>query len=67
MFLVKDKTSQQEILEMFGGPNMHTGDGHGNEMWTYDRMSYETSSSVDFKIVVASASAIRRPPHLNWG
>ena len=31
---------QSEVLEVFGGPNIVTGDGNGSETWTYDRMSY---------------------------
>jgi hypothetical protein len=38
-------TSQSQVLESFGGPNIVTGDAAGRETWTYDRMSYESSSS----------------------
>ena len=40
LFLEKAKTIQSEVLEVFGGPNIVTGDGNGSETWTYDRMSY---------------------------
>ena len=35
---------QSEVLEVFGGPNIVTGDGDGSETWTYDRMSYVSSA-----------------------
>ena len=44
LFLEKNKTSQTQVLEAFGGPNIVAGDADGNETWTYDRMSYEVSS-----------------------
>ena len=40
LFLEKEKTVQSEVLEVFGGPNIVTGDAGGSETWTYDRMSY---------------------------
>jgi hypothetical protein len=30
-------TTQADIIETFGGPNVTTLDGSGNEMWVYDR------------------------------
>lgn len=44
LLLEKGKTTQSEVLEAFGGPNIVTGDAGGNETWTYDRMSYVASS-----------------------
>lgn len=40
-------TSQADILERFGAPNVATIDGSGREMWVYDRhatVSYDKSS-----------------------
>lgn len=40
-------TTQAEIIEAFGGPNITTVDGSGSEMWVYDRhatVSYDKSS-----------------------
>lgn len=44
ILLNKGETRQQEVLEAFGGPNIVAGDADGNETWTYDRMSYISSS-----------------------
>ncbi len=44
ILLDKGMTNQQEVLEALGGPNIVAGDGDGNETWTYDRMSYVSSS-----------------------
>ena len=38
-------TTQAEILEKFGAPNITTLDGNGNEMWVYDRHATVTSNS----------------------
>ena len=45
LFLAKGESTQAEILEVFGGPNIVTGDADGNETWTYDRMSYVINSN----------------------
>ena len=40
-------TTQAEIIEAFGGPNITTIDGSGQEMWVYDRhatVSYDKTS-----------------------
>lgn len=39
------ETSQAQILETFGGPNITTLDGSGNEMWVYDRHATVTADS----------------------
>ncbi len=40
-------TTQAEVIEAFGAPNITTLDGSGQEMWVYDRhatVSYDKSS-----------------------
>jgi len=39
------QTSQAEILETFGAPNIMTMDATGAEMWVYDRHATVTSDS----------------------
>lgn len=39
------KTTQLELLELFGGPNTMTTDKEGREVWVYDRTSSRTASS----------------------
>jgi hypothetical protein len=36
-------TTQAEILETFGGPNITTTDANGGEMWVYDRHATVTT------------------------
>ncbi len=43
--IVKGETSQNDILEVFGPPNIITRNKSGNEVWTYDKVSIDTSSS----------------------
>ena len=44
LFLDKQETTQAQVLEAFGGPNIVAGDADGNETWTYDRMAYAVNS-----------------------
>jgi hypothetical protein len=39
MTLHVGKTTQLEVLEAFGGPNVSTLDGDGQEVWIYDRFA----------------------------
>lgn len=43
LFLETGKTSQAQVIEAFGGPNIVAGGADGRETWTYDRMSYASS------------------------
>lgn len=39
MTLHVGQTTQYEVLEAFGGPNVSTLDGDGREVWIYDRFA----------------------------
>lgn len=39
------QTTQAEVLEAFGAPNITTIDGSGQEMWVYDRHATVTADS----------------------
>jgi hypothetical protein len=39
--IVKGKTSQAEILEFFGSPNLVTKNKSNNEVWSYNKMATE--------------------------
>jgi len=39
-FIVKGETTQAEILQLFGGPNITTLSKKGDEVWTYEKISY---------------------------
>jgi hypothetical protein len=43
--IIKGQTTQNEILEVFGAPNIITKNKSGNEVWTYDKASVETGTS----------------------
>jgi hypothetical protein len=43
MEIEKGITTQEEILRVFGAPNIVTKNRSNNEVWNYNRMSYETS------------------------
>lgn len=45
MTLRVGKTSQTEVLETFGGPNVTSIDSSGQEVWVYDRHATVTSDS----------------------
>ena len=45
MTLNVGQTTQADILENFGGPNVTSIDGSGQEMWVYDRHATVTSDS----------------------
>ena len=55
MTLKVGETSQAEILENFGGPNITTIDSTGQEMWVYDRhatVSYDKQSGFSIGLAV---------------
>ena len=43
--IIKGQTTQNEILQVFGAPNIVTKNKSGNEVWTYDKVSVETGTS----------------------
>ena len=40
--VVKDKTTQADLLQLFGGPNISTIDNDGVETWVYERSVTQT-------------------------
>ena len=53
--IVKGQTNQAEILEVFGPPDLTTYKD-GTEVWTYDKISQEMSSSGSyFTVLIAGA------------
>ena len=48
----KGVTTQNEILETFGSPNIITKNKSGNEVWTYDKMSIERSLEDDYGTLI---------------
>ncbi|HEY9746166.1 MAG TPA: hypothetical protein V6C99_08115 [Oculatellaceae cyanobacterium] len=60
-FIRKGVTTQSEVLERFGSPNITTIDGEGNEVWTYQAHASEGQSSAkNVYGTVALAGAAKR-------
>ena len=45
--ITKGITTQAEILNVFGSPNLVTRNREGKEIWNYNRMNYTTKSGSD--------------------
>jgi hypothetical protein len=45
--IIKNKTNQAQVMQLFGSPNLMTMDGDGNEVWNYNKMSYTTTEGYD--------------------
>jgi len=43
--IIKGQTTQNEIIQVFGPPNIVTQNKSSNEVWTYDKVSVETGTS----------------------
>jgi len=43
--VVKGKTTQADLLQLFGGPNISTVDNDGVETWVYERSVTQTDAS----------------------
>lgn len=43
----KGKTTQAEVLQLFGAPNLVTKNRSDDEVWNYNKMSYESLSGSD--------------------
>jgi len=43
--VIKGKTTQTDLIDMFGGPNISTVDSDGLETWVYERSVTQTDAS----------------------
>jgi hypothetical protein len=43
--VVKEKTNQSDLVDMFGGPNISTVDSDGLETWVYERSVTQTDAA----------------------
>ncbi len=55
--IIKNTTTQNEILQVFGAPNIVTKNKSGNEVWTYDKVSVETGSSGAYATILIAGAA----------
>ncbi len=42
--VIKGETDQAEIMELFGAPNLVTKNKNDDEVWNYNKMSFESGS-----------------------
>lgn len=57
--IVKGKTTQNEVMELFGAPNIITTNSKGNEVWNYSKSSYQsgaTNKSSGWSLILAGGS-----------
>ena len=45
--IIKGQTNQAEILQLFGSPNLVTKNRANNEVWNYNKMSFESKVGED--------------------
>src|SRR3989338_7664539 len=45
--IIKGQTTQVDILKLFGSPNLVTKNRDSNEVWNYNRMSFESKQGAD--------------------
>jgi tRNA A-37 threonylcarbamoyl transferase component Bud32 len=68
--VVKGTTTQNDLLRLFGGPNVATRDAQGRDVWVYERTTTQTdtrsasnlaSGSVDFSAFWSAGQASANP------
>lgn len=55
--IIKGQTTQNNILEVFGAPNIITKNKSGNEVWTYDKVSVEKSASDTYGTIIVAGTS----------
>lgn len=59
--IIKGQTTQNEVIKIFGAPNIISKTRSGNEVWTYDKVSIDTSgSAARGTIIIAAIGSGRR-------
>lgn len=54
--VIKGKTTQLELLQVFGGPNIATTDRDGVETWVYERSATQTEAQAGSQAAQGTAS-----------
>lgn len=55
--IVKGQTTQNDIVNLLGSPNIITKNAEGNEVWTYSRQSYDAEAgSIGGSIIIFGGS-----------
>lgn len=54
--VIKGKTTQMDLLQSFGGPNIATTDRDGTETWVYERSATQTDVQANSQAAQGTAS-----------
>ena len=52
--IIKNQTTQTQVLEIFGAPNIVTKNKSGNEVWTYDKVSVDKSATEGYGTILVA-------------
>jgi len=52
--IIKGQTTQTQILEVFGAPNIITKNKSGYEVWTYDKVSVEKDNTAGYLSIIVA-------------
>ena len=55
--IIEGVTTQNDILQIFGAPNIITRNKSGREVWTYDTISVEKSAEEGYWSVIVAGAA----------
>lgn len=55
--IIKGQTTQAEVMQMFGAPNLVTKNKSDNEVWNYNRMAFERVDGMDAGAAIFWAGA----------
>jgi predicted oxidoreductase (fatty acid repression mutant protein) len=50
--IIKGETTQAEILQIFGSPNIITKNRNNDEVWNYNRMSFKSVAGTDSGVTI---------------
>jgi outer membrane protein assembly factor BamE (lipoprotein component of BamABCDE complex) len=57
--IIEGKTTQSEVIELFGAPNIITTNSEGKEVWNYSKSSYQSGAqgkSSGWSVLLAGSS-----------
>ena len=50
--IIKGETTQADILQIFGSPNIITKNRNNDEVWNYNRMSFKSVAGTDGGVII---------------
>lgn len=68
--VIKNQTTQTDILNIFGAPNLITKNKNNDEVWSYNKMSISSSASNSFATALlagtSSSSSSKTTSSFDW-